>query len=64
MSEADRALLPLLAAFQNLITYKRVKLPPEALKGELLIEYYGQADRLLPGRGEAVLVMAASWTRM
>jgi hypothetical protein len=44
MRDADRALLPLLAAFQSLITYKRVQLPPEALKGEELIAYY---DRLI-----------------
>eukprot|EP00775_Hariotina_reticulata_P013073 gene13073-13200_t len=44
MSDADRALLPLLAAFQNLITYRRVQLPPEALQGEQLLEYY---DRLI-----------------
>ncbi|WIA11646.1 hypothetical protein OEZ85_011749 [Tetradesmus obliquus] len=42
MSEADKALLPLLAAFQSLTAYRRVVLPPEALQGERLVQYYDE----------------------
>lgn len=42
MSDSDKALLPLLAAFQSLVAYRRVQLPPEALKGQQLIDYYNQ----------------------
>eukprot|EP00879_Flechtneria_rotunda_P020176 GHRR01021217.1.p1 GENE.GHRR01021217.1~~GHRR01021217.1.p1 ORF type:complete len:639 (+),score=264.32 GHRR01021217.1:1091-3007(+) len=40
MSDSDRALLPLLAAFQSLTAYRRVQLPPEALQGQALVNHY------------------------
>jgi hypothetical protein len=42
MSDADKALLPLLAAFQSLTAYRRVVLPPEALQGDALMQYYDE----------------------
>lgn len=44
MSDLDKSLLPLLAAFQGLIAYKRIQLPPQALQGKELIAYY---DKLI-----------------
>lgn len=44
MSESDKNMLPLLAAFQGLVAFRRVQLPPEALKGEELVAFY---DKLI-----------------
>lgn len=44
LSPDDAASLPLLSAFQRLSVYKRVELPPEALTGQALYDYY---DRLI-----------------
>jgi inositol oxygenase len=44
MSDADAAALPLLADFQQLLAYRRVVLPPDALTGHALREHY---DRLI-----------------
>lgn len=40
MTAEDRSLLPTLAAFQNILQYKRVALPPGALRGQQLYDYY------------------------
>lgn len=44
LSPGDAALVPLLSAFQRLSVYRRVELPPEALTGRALYDYY---DRLI-----------------
>lgn len=40
MTAEDKQLLPTLAAFQSLLQYKRVQLPPNALQGQQLYDYY------------------------
>jgi hypothetical protein len=40
MSAEDKQLLPLLLAFQSILTYKRTPLPPGALQGQAFYEYY------------------------
>lgn len=40
MSAEDRQLLPTLAAFQNLLQYRRMAMPPDALQGQQLYDYY------------------------
>jgi hypothetical protein len=40
LSPDDTASLPLLSAFQRLSVYKRVELPPQALRGQALCDYY------------------------
>ncbi|KAI8477103.1 MAG: hypothetical protein J3K34DRAFT_364713, partial [Monoraphidium minutum] len=40
LSPGDAELVPLLSAFQRLSVYRRVQLPPEALTGRALYDYY------------------------
>lgn len=40
MTSDDRQLLSTLAAFQHITQYKRVQLPPGALQGQQLYDYY------------------------
>ncbi|KIZ04828.1 myo-inositol oxygenase [Monoraphidium neglectum] len=40
LSPEDSSMIPLLSAFQRLAVYRRVKLPPQALRGQALYDYY------------------------
>lgn len=40
MTGEDKQLLPTLAAFQSILQYKRITLPPNALQGQQLYDYY------------------------
>ncbi len=40
MTAEDKQLLPTLAHFQNILQYKRMPLPANALQGQQLYDYY------------------------
>jgi hypothetical protein len=40
MSGEDRQLLPTLAAFQNILQYRRMAMPCDVLQGQQLYDYY------------------------